>query len=200
MLFYTEDRKNFKNERIFSPFISHLNSLSKHSFNISNAKYKKIVLVPCLVVGDNLGINSALGVVECFLANYCCRFCNMHRKDLIKACKLEDDVPLLDYNFYTDCIKNKKFLIDSSVKENSVWINLNNFHVTSNLSVDIMHDLLEGICHYDMFLLLDIFINRYQYFTLEELNSRMLYFSYELSDRNKPPLLNSDQLTKKNLK
>jgi len=36
------------------------------------------------------------------------------------------------------------------IKEMCIWHELSNFHVTNNLSCDLMHDVLEGILRYDM--------------------------------------------------
>ncbi|XP_075150892.1 uncharacterized protein LOC142225001 [Haematobia irritans] len=200
MLFYTEDRKLLGNERIFSPLINELNSLSNHAFRIENFKYNKVFLVPSLFVGDNLGVNSALGFSESFSANYYCRFCTAHRHDTEKMYKLPENLEFLDFEFYSNFIRDPNHSSPSSIKENSIWNNLNNFHVSSNYAVDIMHDLLEGVCHYDMLLLLGLFINKYKYFSLEELNFRILAFSFDLSVKNKPPLFNSDQLKKSKIK
>lgn len=106
-----------------------------------------MVIIPSLVVGYNLGVNSALGFTESFSANYYCKVCNTHKKTASKMTSLGNDINYLNFDFYNNCIENNRFLTDSSVKENSVWNKLTNFHVTSNYAVDIMHDLLEGICH-----------------------------------------------------
>lgn len=55
---------------------------------------------------------------------------------------------------------------------------MKNFHVTRNLGVDAMHDILEGVARYDVSLVLDYFINKQKYFTIEELNLRIRGFDY----------------------
>lgn len=64
-----------------------------------------------------------------------------------------------------DCVAKKNLLRDeqnyakdlaldkvslTGIKESSILNSINSFHVTNNLAVDAMHDLFEGICHYDM--------------------------------------------------
>ena len=64
-----------------------------------------------------------------------------------------------------------------------------------------MHDVLEGVRPYVLIFILSLFITHYKYFSKEQLNYRMLVFDYSpVYSRNKPPLLNSDFLTKNKLK
>ena len=58
-----------------------------------------------------------------------------------------------------------------------------------------MHDLLEGICRYDMSKILNQFINENQYFSLEILNERMTCFSCGL-ESNIPPPFHSESIKK----
>lgn len=51
------------------------------------------------------------------------------------------------------------------------------FHVIDNLSVDVMHDVVEGICHYDMANSTLHFIQN-KFLTLDLLNSRKRTFEY----------------------
>lgn len=46
----------------------------------------------------------------------------------------------------------------TGIRENSVWNSLQNFHVVQNYSVNIMHDLLEGVCIYDLKIIFNKFI------------------------------------------
>lgn len=38
----------------------------------------------------------------------------------------------------------------NGIKENSIFNEIANFHIMKNYSVDIIHDLLEGVCCYDL--------------------------------------------------
>lgn len=69
-----------------------------------------------------------------------------------------------------------------------------------NLSVDIAHDLLEGICAYELALIIDKFVFTYRVFTLEHLNSKIKWFPYNLDRTNKPPPISLDHLKNKKIK
>jgi len=38
----------------------------------------------------------------------------------------------------------------NGIKELCVWNKINSFNITTNFSVDIMHDMLEGVCKFDL--------------------------------------------------
>lgn len=200
MLLFSEDRKQFGNRRVFTQFISSLNKLESDGIILETAieGYKEVKILPVLILGDNLGLNTILGFSESFSSNSFCRFCKMKRAETQKSC--EEDISSLRSKInYDEDIKicNAKL---TGIKESSVWNSLTNFHVTENLAVDVMHDLLEGVCHYDLIFILNSFITKYNFFTLEQLNYRILIFNYGPHCKNKPPILNSDSFSKQKLK
>lgn len=76
------------------------------------------------------------------------------------------------------------------VKEECIFHLINNFHITINRSVDIMHDLFEGICRYDLGHLLFNLIYKDKLFSCDTLNSRIYSFDYgDKYSANKPPLI-----------
>ena len=78
----------------------------------------------------------------------------------------------------------------------SVLNSISDFHVVNQLSQDIMHVLFEGVVPYELFLLIDDFVNLNKYFTIEELNDRITCFSYTSEEaRDKPSPLKSHKLS-----
>lgn len=200
MLLFSEDRKQFGNSRVFTPFINCLNTLESEGIFLDSEieGYKVVKLVPVLVLGDNLGLNTILGFSESFQSNFFCRFCKMKRYDTQKYC--EENLSLLrNYINYEGDVGASNFK-QTGIKETCVWNKLKHFNVLNNFSVDVMHDLLEGVCHYDLIFILNSFITKYNFFTLEQLNYRILVFNYGPNCKNKPPILNSDALLKLKLK
>lgn len=81
-LFFTDDRKDLGNDKIFLPLIELLNKLQTEGINVAFGPYNCIKLIPFAIVGDNLGLNSMLGFVESFNSFHYCRFCNSHKRDM----------------------------------------------------------------------------------------------------------------------
>lgn len=75
MVFFSNDRRDFGNSRVFTPLINELNLLADVGIEIDHEQYKTVKFITVGVLGDNLGINSVLGFVESFRANYFCRLC-----------------------------------------------------------------------------------------------------------------------------
>lgn len=75
-----------------------------------------------------------------------------------------------------------------------VWNSLPNFHLTQNLSCDIMHDIYEGVCRYDLGQILYKLIFVDKYLTLDVLNNRIRFFNFY--DNNKRHLFLKDTYRK----
>ena len=68
---------------------------------------------------------------------------------------------------------------------------MNYFHATSNYVQDLMHDMLEGVCKYDLVLLYKYLASN-KYITLDLLNKRLQLLNYGYHDiGNKPPIITS---------
>jgi hypothetical protein len=68
----------------------------------------------------------------------------------------------------------------SGIKENCIWNQIPSFHVTQNYCVDIMHDVLLGVCNYDLAPLLKNYIIMFKYFSLDTLNNRIQFLTMVL--------------------
>lgn len=79
------------------------------------------------------------------------------------------------------------------IKATCVWNNLPNFHAYNNLTCDVMHDLMEGVHRYGMARVVKGLIDK-DYFSLNNLNSRIKYFKYHSSEKNAPPAINYQHL------
>lgn len=157
---------------------------------------KKVHFLCGLLLGDNLGVNSVAGFVECFTANHFCRFCKTHKTDAHTQ-SVEDIRSLrTKENYFEDLATNDPSL--TGIKSNCVLNDVSTFHITSNYCVDIFHDLCEGVCHYTMMHILKHCIPRY--FSLELLNHRIDFFKFGLCDSNKIPFLSTDFAKRDKLK
>lgn len=120
-----------------------------------------------LILRDNLGLHSILGFVE----NYHCRFCKTHKIEFHQQ-SLQNDNNLRDsVNYTADVVYNDVSV--TGIKESCIWNDVGSFDVTTNYSVDIMHNMAEGECKYDIDLILKEMIYNLKYFYLDTLNNRI---------------------------
>lgn len=169
-LFRSKDRKLVGNELILKALLEDLKALRKKGLDFQiGDENQKAFFVPCLVLGDNLGSNSLLGFTESFLKTVFCRICYatpQQSKSLVR----EDASLLRTVEKYKEDVSN---VIPSltGVKELCAFNELRDFHVIENASLDLMHDCFEGICNYDMALILSKLIEE-KILTIEQLASR----------------------------
>ncbi|XP_052130760.1 uncharacterized protein LOC127751350 [Frankliniella occidentalis] len=128
------------------------------------------------ILGDNLGLHSILGFAEGFTANYSCRFCRMHRDDLQRMTHVPANLLRTVENYAEDVQTNNLPL--TGVFEECVFNQLSSYHVITNPSVDIMHDILEGTGKYVMAKILTSIVYDRHYMSLETLIERVDDFFY----------------------
>lgn len=185
LLFYSGDRSTFGNECIFRCLINELNELYNEGITINCGVKIKFVVVA--ITSDNLGLNSMLGFNESFNSNYYCRICTCN-KDQCKTLTIENKELLRVKINYESDLENKL-----GIKEKCVFNDIVNFHVYENVYCDVMHDLFEGVHRYDMCVIINNLISK-KYFTLNMLNSRIKYHTYNKFEKNIPPCFSSEQL------
>lgn len=197
-LFHSSDLKKYGTRVLLTKLIDELNYLETVGIEVTLPEgTERIFFVVALVIGDNLGLNTILGFTESFSATYCCRFCKSPKIQM-QHLIYENELVLRNIDNYLNdvCINDVRL---TGIKEDSIWNDIKSFHVTQNMSVDIMHDLLEVICPYEIALILYQFIFIDQYFSLSVLNSKIEYFNYG-EDCNKPPLISVDDIKNERLR
>jgi len=146
------------------------------------------------VSGDNLGMYGLFGFVENFSGNYPYRFCVIHKNNLQQT--LDEDVTLLrskdSHNGHVlKNIANNNNATSTStfgVMKESPLNMLTYFHVTDNYTPDLMHDLLEGACGYELKLILRELIFTNKLFDLDFFNEGIRCFNYSPSERESKPV------------
>lgn len=176
-LFNSKDVKYIGNDKCFYFLVDEINELQSHGINLTlnDGKQFKIKFVLGLVVGDNLGVNSVLGFARSFSSNYFCRFCISDKKST-QVLSNENTNLLRNKQNYDEHVKINNCKI-TGIYEESIFNKVYSFHVVTNYSVDIMHDIFEGICMYNMNHIICNLINL-GFFSLETLNNRKRGFNY----------------------
>lgn len=181
-LFFSEDRNEIGNDKIFSPIVNMLNNLYTNGITVNFENIRRVKFIVTLILGDNLGLNGILSFSEGFNHNYYCRFCKL-AKNLMQKQLFEDPTCLRNCQNYTSDLLNGDFA-QTGVRSSSIFNNICRFHVTRNFSVDILHDFLEGVCHYDLCNIIKNLLDQ-KAFTLDELNANIRYHNYGPVVKNK---------------
>lgn len=173
-------------DSILSPITQELLELERTGIQINSRDEYIGAIKPRLfqVTGDNLALNSLLGYVTSFVSNYYCRICKMHREHARKECKEDEALLRTHANYVIDSEANDYSA--TGIRRESVFNSLPRYHVTQNLTLDIMHDFLEGILPLELKLVLgEIFTNGE--ITIDTLNSRIQSFNYGFNDKKNRP-------------
>lgn len=187
LLFHSADRSQFGNTNVFSILVDEINYLQREGLHIQTEEGSfQIFFALGLILGDNLGLNTAFDFAGSFNATFYCRLCKMSQHEA-HVCTVEKDTLLRTELNYSNNIETKD-MRQSGIKRNSIWNKIENFHVTSNAAVDIMHDLDEGVYKYGMAHILYYYVITRKEIPLSCLNERMKVFDYASNDiSNKPP-------------
>lgn len=199
-IFKSKFYKEHGNDFSLRCLVSELKKIEEDGIEIKTSDgTKKVHFILGLVVGDNLGLNTILGLAPSFSANYFCRFCK-ELKLTTHTQSVENQSSLRTlHNYQTDIVTNN--MTTTGIKENSILNNIPSFCVVTNYAVDIMHDLFEGVCHYDMCHIISYLINTANYFSLELLNTRKQMFNYgEFEIGNISPEISAQHLKHSHLK
>lgn len=198
ILFNTLDRQTYHNKVVFSKAIEELKFLESRGIAVDLPEGKKNIFFKLvLIIGDNLGLHSLLGFAEGFNANYFCRFCKTVRENIQNVFDEINCEMRTKSSYEADLAK--KNVTETGIVGPCVFHDIEDFHVTRNFVVDVMHDLLEGICQFDLGKLFYQFIHVDNFFTLEQLNNYIRAFDYGYS-KNKPTEILDFQIKKKKLK
>lgn len=147
----TEDIKNYGNDLTMHSLIQNIISLEIKGLDLKlNAELINVKFILGLVLGDNLGLNQFLDFSKSFSANYYCRFCLLDKNTNATLSK-ENILALRNETNYSECIATSDASL-TGINKNSLLNSIPSFHVTKNAAVDVMHDIFEGVVHYNLVL------------------------------------------------
>ncbi|XP_044013988.1 uncharacterized protein LOC122856376 [Aphidius gifuensis] len=196
ILFNTLDRNYFKNPIIFSKVKDELCFLEENGIVIDlPTGQHKLYFRLALVLGDNLGMHSLLGFTESFNQIKFCRFCLIDKDDRNNIFS-EDQCTIRNEVNYENHL-NLNDAKQTGIVNRCVLQGVGNFHPITNAYADVLHDILEGICRYDLGLIINYYIEN-DFFKLHELNDLIKGFYYG-PNRNKPAEILQSQIDKKKI-
>ncbi|XP_023817614.1 uncharacterized protein LOC111948487 isoform X1 [Oryzias latipes] len=188
-LFHAQDIKTYGFNTILEPIISDLKVLE--TCGITSPMFQSPVRGSIVqVTGDNLGLHGIFGFVESFSAHYCCRFCVTEKSEFQSVfCENESIIVRTKDMHAEHCCTlqtNPQLPHFYGVKRSSLLNTLQFFDTADNLSVDVMHDILEGVAQFEVKLILEYV--QQNFLTAKELSGRTESFNYGHTERrNRPP-------------
>lgn len=188
-LFHSQDIKRYGFNTILEPIVHDLKILETEGLHIATQGVIRGTLIQ--VTGDNLGLHGLFGFVESFGARYCCRFCLLE-KDCFQSVFSEDDPKVIlrtvdMHSHHCQTIQTNSTLPHVyGVKRTCLLNSLKYFHTANNFSVDLMHDILEGVAQFEVKLVLQYIQSNF--LNAEELAGRIHAYDYGYNQqRNRPP-------------
>lgn len=197
LLFNSNDRKEFGNRNTFLPLIKELQFL--HTYPVYTTNDNIDIYVNCrLIVADNLGRHEIDGFMESFVVNKPCSVCQISRNELLSATNEKPELLRNADNYKADVEKND--VSTTGINSECVFNEIEDFHILENSALDIMHDIYEGVCGYDLSQILLHYIVNLKFFTLEDLNDRVGAFDFDVSElSNRIPFLKREKLNNRYL-
>lgn len=197
-LFHASDRIMFGNDSFYRPIVDELNFLSETGIYISTPCYAgQVHFALALTLSDNLGHAQALSLSESFSANYPCRMC---RIDKVTLRSQLSEIPTLMRTTEThiqDIMVNDVF--KTGVKGDTIWSKVKNHDIFTGTSVDLMHDVFEGVARLVIPFVLESLIKR-DIITLEILNKTIDVFPFGYDAKNKPVTITNQNITERHMK
>lgn len=147
----------------------------------------------CLATKDQMSINVSVQIISSFQHIIFIQF----RSDAFIPRTPES------YNYQCHLLDgplSKDTSIIYGINYSSPLNKLTDFHVVTQLPMDIMHVLLEGVIPYELSLLLHCFIAEKKFFSITTLNDYIASFEYSTQEaKNKPSLIKSQSLSSNGL-
>lgn len=182
-LIKSTDLKEFGNDPCSLQLINEINFLENEGLSISTEYGEfQVYFILGLVLGDNLGLNSILEFSKSFSSNYYCRFYKTH-KSIAQKLSVENILCMRNSINYSDDVAKMDFS-ETGIYKNSILNSIKSFHFIENYCVDVMYDVFEGICHYDICHIIKYYVYTAQIFSLDTLNKRKTNFNYGVCARN----------------
>lgn len=187
-----EDLSKLGNKKVFSQLVKDLNTLSSEGVEVEVGGQAKTIFFECfMIIGDNLGLNSIFDMKKSFNADFCCRICKATKIEIQEMVE-EDEALLRNEDDYEANVRDED-LDKSGFHDESIFNLINGYHICTNFTVDVMHDIMEGVADYVMSNLITFYVNK-KYFELHELNAQIKNFDF--GNVNRPTEIKFDTETR----
>jgi hypothetical protein len=195
ILCYAQDVQKYGMQYFTNIIYREMNELETSGFSINGNLYHVTL---AQTAADNLGARQLNGLKANFNGNFICHLCNASTK-MIQKHHVESAFTRTTeaaFNERIEKYRQGKEIQHHGIKTESPLNRLKNYHVVSNFSFDIMHDIWEGIVPLEIKLILKHFVFTKHYFKLRDLSDRIVFFNYGAVEfYNRPaPIYNLDRI------
>lgn len=141
---------------------------------------------------DNLGGNVGGGFAKSFSANFYCRMCLNSKHEMQKLC-VADPTKYRNLANYTEAIAivNESTKIDlqatKGISEYCILNDIENFHILTNWTADIMHDLSEGCMRFSIECFLVHALSKKVFENASEINILVSNYDFGILNRKSIP-------------
>ena len=194
---HSMDLKKYGFDAVLRPFMYEMRELESDAGMTINIDGKNVQVHGTLTTlsADSLAAHEMLGFMSPS-ANRLCRLCLSTRDD-IQSRFDEGDVQMRNIEEHDEhvhrALENRSHGDPTTGVRGHCGLNdLRGFHCVANFNLDIMHDLFEGVCPFEVKLILKDLIFCKGLFTVKLLNERIKAFPYGFADRkNKPSVISA---------
>lgn len=157
------DLKACDSDKVVKKIVEDLKILETEGITLQTGQNLKAILTN--VCSDNLGANSTFGFVECFNARYFCRMCELTAAEC-KVATEENNTKLRQKQSYSSIVEglneceSADFKATIGIKKPCAFNELQYFHILDNCTVDVMHDMLEGVVPFFIHFIFDNIISK----------------------------------------
>lgn len=196
-LFHTIDLKNYGQSfnTILYPIVEEIKDLENSGITTANGQ---ILGTLVSYAADNLALHTSYGMFESFSARFFCQHCKI-TKEASTSTVSENEQTLrtfedIRYLFGSNLSQSFDRVSDGiGMKRYSYLNDIQHYDIFANLTIDVLHDLLEGSIPLTLrkFLQKAIDLKKIE---LDKINEKILLFDYGISNsKNKPTEISLDE-------
>lgn len=184
---FSADVRKYGYDKILHSFVTEVKLLERDGFQVDFLNGQSVLKGGLVAISaDNLGANSLLGFVESFAAHQYCRHCLIERSNVNNVLR-ESEVILRNVSNYNEHIN----LLETQnnvhgIKRPTILNDLSYFHILNAPTVDIMHDILEGVAQWRIAEFFD-YITKEKILTQQQINNKVAAFNFGYMEKTSLP-------------
>lgn len=147
-------------DNVMKKIVSEIRELQTNGIQLDCGLRIKGTLIS--LIADNLGANGMFGLVKCFNTDGFCRICECTKVESETMTCENPEIFRKEDNYmeYVEIAKTGSRKESKGIVQYCLFNDLDYFHIFHNYSIDIMHDINEGVLHVFMRFFINTIIGR----------------------------------------